>query len=59
MRALSIPAKSRAIAACSRKRRRNLVVVGSRHRGLIKRLLFGSVSAELVVEAPCDVLVVR
>lgn len=37
----------------------DLVVVGSRHRGLIKRLLFGSVSAELVVEAPCDVLVVR
>jgi nucleotide-binding universal stress UspA family protein len=37
----------------------DLVVVGSRHRGLIKRLLFGSVSAELVVEAPCDVPVVR
>jgi nucleotide-binding universal stress UspA family protein len=37
----------------------DLVVVGSRHRGLIKRLLVGSVSAELVVEAPCDVLVVR
>jgi nucleotide-binding universal stress UspA family protein len=37
----------------------DLVVVGSRHRGLIKRLLFGSVSAELVVKAPCDVLVVR
>jgi nucleotide-binding universal stress UspA family protein len=37
----------------------DLVVVGSRHRGLIKRLLFGSVSAELVVAAPCDVLVVR
>lgn len=37
----------------------DLVVVGSRHRGLVKRLLFGSVSAELVVEAPCDVLVVR
>ena len=37
----------------------DLVVVGSRHRGLIKRLLFGSVSAEVVVEAPCDVLVVR
>jgi nucleotide-binding universal stress UspA family protein len=37
----------------------DLVVVGSRHRGLIKRLLFGSVNAELVVEAPCDVLVVR
>ena len=37
----------------------DLVAVGSRHRGLIKRLLFGSVSAEVVVEAPCDVLVVR
>jgi nucleotide-binding universal stress UspA family protein len=37
----------------------DLVVVGSRHRGLIKRLLFGSVSAEVVVKAPCDVLVVR
>ena len=37
----------------------DLVVVGSRHRGVIKRLLFGSVSAEVVVKAPCDVLVVR
>jgi Universal stress protein family len=37
----------------------DLVAVGSRHRGLIKRLLFGSVSAEVVVETPCDVLVVR
>ena len=37
----------------------DLVAVGSRHRGLIKRLLFGSVSAEVVVESPCDVLVVR
>jgi nucleotide-binding universal stress UspA family protein len=37
----------------------DLVVVGSRQRGLIKRLLFGSVSAELVVEAPCDVPFVR
>jgi nucleotide-binding universal stress UspA family protein len=37
----------------------DLVAVGSRHRKLIKRLLFGSVSAEVVVKAPCDVLVVR
>ena len=37
----------------------DLVAGGSRPRGLIKRLLFGSVSAEVVVEAPCDVLVVR
>jgi nucleotide-binding universal stress UspA family protein len=37
----------------------DLVVVGSRHRALITRLLFGSVSAEVVVEAPCDVLILR
>jgi nucleotide-binding universal stress UspA family protein len=37
----------------------DLVVVGSRHRDLIHRLLFGSVSGQLVVEAPADVLVVR
>jgi nucleotide-binding universal stress UspA family protein len=37
----------------------DLVVVGSRHRGLIKRLLFRSVSAEVIGEAPCDVPVVR
>ena len=37
----------------------DLVVVGSRHRGLVERLILGSVSAEVVVEAPCDVLVVR
>jgi len=43
----------------ARERRADLVVVGSRHRGLVERLLFGSVSAEVVVEAPCDVLVVR
>jgi nucleotide-binding universal stress UspA family protein len=34
----------------------DLVVVGSRHRRLIKRLLFGSVGAQVVVEVPCDVL---
>jgi nucleotide-binding universal stress UspA family protein len=36
-----------------------LIVVGTRHRGIIRRLLFGSVSGEMVVDAPCDVLVVR
>ena len=35
----------------------DLVVVGSRHRPLVERLLFGSVSAEVVLKAPCDVLV--
>jgi nucleotide-binding universal stress UspA family protein len=37
----------------------DLIVVGSRHRGVIRRLLFGSVSSDVVVEAPCDVLIVR
>jgi nucleotide-binding universal stress UspA family protein len=36
-----------------------MIVVGSRHRSLIRRLLFGSVSGELAVEAPFDVLVVH
>jgi nucleotide-binding universal stress UspA family protein len=37
----------------------DLIVVGSRHRGVVRRLLLGSVSGELVVEASSDVLVVR
>ena len=37
----------------------DLIVVGSRHRGLVRRLLSGSVSGKLVVEASSDVLVVR
>jgi nucleotide-binding universal stress UspA family protein len=37
----------------------DLIVVGSRHRGVIRRLLFGSVSSDVIVEATCDVLVVR
>jgi nucleotide-binding universal stress UspA family protein len=36
-----------------------LVVVGWRHHRLIQRLLFGSVTGEVVDEAPGDVLVVR
>ena len=35
------------------------VIVVSRDRGLLQRLLPGSMSGELVVEGPCDVLVVR
>jgi nucleotide-binding universal stress UspA family protein len=48
-----------AIADAAREMAADLIVVGSRHRGLLQRLLFGSVSGELVVEAPCDVLVIR
>ena len=36
-----------------------LVVVGTRHYGIVRRLLFASVSEEVVADAPCDVLVVR
>jgi nucleotide-binding universal stress UspA family protein len=37
----------------------DLVVVGTHGTGLAKRLVLGSVSAKVVREAPCDVLVVR
>jgi nucleotide-binding universal stress UspA family protein len=47
------------IVDVARQRTVDLVVVGARHRALIKRLLFGSVSAEIVADAPCDVLVVH
>ena len=48
-----------AIVALARELGIDLVVVGSRHRPLVERLLFGSVSAEVVLKAPCDVLVIR
>ena len=47
------------IVDMARQKSVDLVVVGSRHHGLIRGLLSGSVSAEVVAEAPCDVLVVR
>jgi nucleotide-binding universal stress UspA family protein len=37
----------------------DVVVVGSRGRGVIKRALLGSVSTHVVHNAPCPVLVVR
>jgi nucleotide-binding universal stress UspA family protein len=50
------PAES--IVEVARELGADLVVVGSRRRGVVRRLLFGSVSADVVAEAPCDVLVV-
>ena len=37
----------------------DLIVVGTRGRNLAASLLLGSVSARIVREAPCDVLIVR
>jgi len=37
----------------------DVVVVGSRGRGVIKRALLGSVSSHVVHNAPCPVMVVR
>ncbi len=37
----------------------DVVIVGSRGRGAIKRALMGSVSSHIVHNAPCPVLVVR
>jgi len=47
------------VAGVAREVGADLIVVGSRHRKLLRRLLLGSVSVRLVVGAPCDVLVVR
>lgn len=47
-----------AIVDAAQQRTVDLVIVGSRHHGVIRRL-FGSVTAEVVAEVPCDVLVVR
>jgi nucleotide-binding universal stress UspA family protein len=48
-----------AIVEAARQLGAGLVVVGWRHHRLIQRLLFGSVTGEVVDEAPGDVLVVR
>lgn len=48
-----------AICEAARKLGVDVVVVGSRGRGAIKRALLGSVSTHVVHHAPCPVLVVR
>lgn len=48
-----------ALMHVAREHDAELIVVGTRGLGGIKRLFLGSVSTKLVHEAPCDVLVVR
>lgn len=48
-----------AIAEEAKRQGADLVVVGTRGRNVVERLLLGSVSTKVVHEAPCDVLVVR
>jgi nucleotide-binding universal stress UspA family protein len=47
------------IVEVAKKSGADLVVVGTRSRDLLERLLLGSVSTDVVHHAPCDVLVVR
>lgn len=48
-----------AICDVANERRVDVIVIGSRGRGAIKRALLGSVSTHVVHNAPCPVLVVR
>jgi nucleotide-binding universal stress UspA family protein len=51
------PAKE--IVETAREIAADLIVIGSRRRGRVRRLLLGSVAGAVVREAACDVLVVR
>jgi nucleotide-binding universal stress UspA family protein len=48
-----------AICDVAKDRGADVIVIGSRGRGAIKRALLGSVSSHVVHNAPCPVLVVR
>jgi nucleotide-binding universal stress UspA family protein len=55
----SVGDAAESVVDAARECHADLIVVGSRHRSLLRRLLLGSVSGALVVDAPLDVLVVR
>jgi len=50
---------ARRLVETGKERGVELIVVGTRNRNLIKRLLLGSVSADVHHQAPCDVLIVK
>jgi nucleotide-binding universal stress UspA family protein len=47
-----------AIVRLAKERGSDLIVVGTRKKGFIERLVEGSVNQEVIRRAPCDVLVV-
>ena len=47
------------IVACARERDAGLIVVGTRGQTGLRRLILGSVARNVVLHAPCSVLVVR
>jgi nucleotide-binding universal stress UspA family protein len=47
------------VIACAREREAGLIVVGTRGQTGLKRLVLGSVARNVVLHAPCSVLVVR
>jgi nucleotide-binding universal stress UspA family protein len=53
------PPAAAGILAVADEVRADLIVTGSRARGQVMRAVLGSVSTELVHNAPCDVLVVH
>jgi nucleotide-binding universal stress UspA family protein len=48
-----------AIVALAKERSADLIVVGTRKKGFLERLVEGSVAQNVLRHAPCDVLVVR
>ena len=53
-----MPASGSILAAAS-EMEADLIVTGSRHRGTVRRTFLGSVSSDIIHQAPCDVLVVH
>lgn len=53
------PSPANAIVAFAEKHGTDLIVIGNKGAGAIERFLIGSVSSQVVIHAPCSVLVVK